>query len=558
MKPAGGALDPELVRRSAPVRRHLAVAVALGTVAAGLIVAQAWLMSVAVAQGFDGDGWSGALAAAVLGVAACFAGRALIGWGHRVAAVRAASAVKSGLRREVVEALLSDRSRPAYESGHVIALLGHGLDSLDAYFSKYLPQLVLALTVPATVCAAMLWADVLAAVTVMVTLPLIVVFMVLVGWLTRDRTERRWEALKRLTHHFADVLDGLTVLKVFGRSTRQADGLRTTGEQHRVETMRALRLAFLSSFVLELCATISVALVAVGVGLRVLDGALSLQTALFVLLLAPEAFLPVRQVGAHFHDSAEGATAARDAFTLLDGVPGGGRPNLGSMWHRSNRSQPMPHRPQSGPHLDLRGIGVRYPDRDSDALPPTDLTVEPGEVVALVGPSGCGKSTMLGVLLGFVRAESGEIVVDGVPVPDPSRLRGRIAWVPQHPALIAGTVADNVRLTTAATDVDVRHALDDAAACTLALDREVTERGANLSAGERRRVAIARALLRVRNGADILLLDEPTAGLDADAERTVIEAIRREHVTTLMVAHRPALIGAADRVEHVGRTVVRV
>ncbi|HLR86074.1 MAG TPA: ABC transporter transmembrane domain-containing protein, partial [Nocardioidaceae bacterium] len=270
MKP----LDPDLVRRSGPVRRHLAVAIALGTLAAALIVAQAWLVSVAVTRGFDGAGWSGQVAAVVVGVVACFIARAAIGWGHRVAAARAASVVKSGLRRDIIDALLTGRPRGTYESGHVIALLGHGLDALDAYFAKYLPQLVLALTVPATVCAAMLWADVLSAVTVAVTLPLIVVFMVLVGWLTREKTERRWEALKRLTHHFADVLDGLPVLKIFGRSAGQVDGLRAVGERHRRETMRALRLAFLSSFVLELCATISVALVAVGVGLRVLDGSL--------------------------------------------------------------------------------------------------------------------------------------------------------------------------------------------------------------------------------------------------------------------------------------------
>ena len=550
MKP----VDPELVRRSAPVRRHLIVAVALGTLAAGLIVAQAWFVSVAVARGFDGEGWSDALAAVVLGVVACFAGRALIGWGHRVAAARAASAVKSDLRREIVDAVLAGRPRAACESGHVIALLGHGLDALDAYFAKYLPQLILALTVPATVCAAMLWADVLAAVTVMVTLPLIVVFMVLVGWLTREKTERRWEALKRLTHHFADVLDGLPVLKVFGRSARQADGLRTTGERHRRETLRALRLAFLSSFVLELCATISVALVAVGVGLRVLDGSLGLQTALFVLLLAPEAFLPVRQVGTRFHDSAEGAAAARDAFALLDPDAAG---RFVSLRDRYEPIGAITHSYKTPPRVELHKIRVRYPDRHADGLPPTDLTIEPGEMVALVGASGCGKSTLLSVLLGFVEANDGEIIVDGVRVTDPSGLRPRIAWVPQHPALVAGTIADNVRLATPAADEQVRAALDDAAAYALALDRRVDERGRNLSAGERRRVAIARALLRVRHScADLLLLDEPTAGLDAEAEAAVVDAVRRAGVTTLVVAHRPALIEAADRTVTPGREAV--
>ncbi|UPK77133.1 thiol reductant ABC exporter subunit CydD [Nocardioidaceae bacterium SCSIO 66511] len=556
MKP----LDPELVRRSAPVRRHLVAAVVLGTLTAGVIVAQAWFLSSAVARGFDGDGWSGGVAAVVVAVVVCFGGRALIGWAHRVAAVRAASAVKSGLRREIVDALLAGGSRGAYESGRVIALLGHGLDALDAYFAKYLPQLVLALTVPATVCAAMLWADVLSAVTVLATLPLIVVFMVLVGWLTREKTERRWDALKRLTHHFADVLDGLTVLKVFGRAAGQSDGLRTTGERHRRETMRALRLAFLSSFVLELCATISVALVAVGVGLRVLDGGLPLQTALFVLLLAPEAFLPVRQVGAHFHDSAEGAAAARDAFVLLDGARDGAPDSARDFVSLRERYEPIgaiTHSYKTGPRIELHHVRVRYPDRDADALPATELSVAPGEFVALIGPSGCGKSTLLSVLLGFVTPSDGDIIADGVRTSDPAKLRSRIAWVPQHPALIAGTVADNVRLATPATDADVRAALDDAAAATLQLDRQVAERGADLSAGERRRVAVARALLRVRNAdADLLLLDEPTAGLDIAAEREVITALRNANITTLVVAHRAALIEAADRTVTPGRKAV--
>ncbi|MGH3357585.1 MAG: ABC transporter ATP-binding protein/permease, partial [Nocardioidaceae bacterium] len=403
-----------------------------------------------------------------------------------------------------------------------------------------------------------------------------VVFMVLVGWLTRARTELRWAALKRLTHHFADVLDGLVVLKVFGRSARQAEGLSDVGERHRRETMGALRLAFLSSFVLELCATISVALVAVGVGLRVLDGSMALQTGLFVLLLAPEAFLPVRQVGVHFHDSAEGAEAARDAFALLEAA----RPRLDLSLTGSNlldlsltgtnlldlsltgtnlleRGLTDANDRAHGPRIEVRGLRVRYLDRDTDALPPTDLVVEAGEVVALGGPSGCGKSTLLMVLLGFVEPTAGTITVDGVAVADSKALRDRIAWVPQHPTLLAGTIADNVRLTTPAADVDVRAGLDAAAAGGIALDRPVGERGANLSAGECRRVAMARALLRVRGaGADLLLLDEPTAGLDAAAEAAMIEAIRSAGVSALVVAHRPALLAAADRVVGVGRQTV--
>ena len=535
-------IDPRLVRRSRAVRKHLFSVGVLGTAAAVLIVAQAWLIAAVIAEGFTGVGLTGGILRALTALVAVFAGRALIDWAHQVLATRAAAQVKSALRREVMGQILSGRpGRQRPESGHVIALLGSGLDALDNYFAKYLPQLILAVTVPLIVVGVMFWTDVIAAVTVALTLPLIVVFMVLVGWMTKAKTERRWLALKRLTHHFTDVLDGMTVLKIFGRSRAQTKGLAIVGERHRRESMGALRLAFLSSMVLELFATISVALVAVGVGLRVVEGDLGLQTALFVLLLAPEAYLPLRQVGAHFHDSADGLAAADDVFALLeDGDDTASRtttaPDLGVACLRIDR------------------VSVTFPDRADPAVSDASLYVDPGEFVALVGPSGSGKSTLLSVLLGFQLPTSGRVTVGDCDLADLDLAdwRRQIAWVPQHPGLLAGSVASNVRLAMpnyAATDADVRAALDSAGATSLALTRDVEESGANLSAGERRRVGVARALLRVRRGgALLLLLDEPTAGLDQDAEATLIASVRASGVTVLAVAHRLSLIESADRV----------
>ncbi len=533
MKP----LDPRLVRRSRAVRRYLAASVAVGVATAVVVVAQAAVLAWLIARGFEGRP---ATAALLAGVAACFAGRALLAWVHATLSERASVAVKSGLRDEVTAAVLDPRrvgDRP--ESSRVVSLLGPGLDNLDPYFGKFLPQLVLTALVPATVVVAIATTDLLSAVTVAVTLPLVVVFLVLVGKLTRDKVDRRWEALQRLGAHFGDVLDGLLVLKVHGR--RQDRGLRAVGDQHRRESVKALRMAFLSSFVLELFSTICVALVAVSIGLRVVEGHMELAPGLFVLLLAPEAFLPVRQMGAHFHASQQGVSAAADALDLLTYERAGGTATVPSV--------------ASAPIV-LEGVGVTRAGRDLAVLAPVDATIEPGDFVALVGPSGAGKSTLLDVLLGFLPPTTGRVLVGGVDLAaaDPAAWRRQVAWVPQVPGLLRDTVAANVRLGAPdASDDDVARALADAGASGLPLDRVLEDHGRDLSAGERRRVGIARAVLAVRAGhARLVLLDEPTAGLDAAAEATVLRTLRALGATVLVVAHHRDVVAAADRTIAVG------
>ncbi|MET8149214.1 thiol reductant ABC exporter subunit CydD [Actinoplanes sp. NPDC049668] len=522
-------LDPRLLRHARSARAYLAVTVALGVALAALIVAQATLLAYGMTAVFLHGADVAALGPVLGWLAVVVAGRCLVAWAQEVAAARCAAGAKSELRRLVLARLAAlGADRPA-STGAAVTLVTRGLDALDAYFARYLPQLVLAALVPVIVLARLVPADLIAAATIALTLPLIPVFMVLIGLHTQAANRRQFRLLARLSHHFLDVVAGLPTLKLFGRARAQAGAIRRISADQRRLTMRTLRTAFLSSLVLELLATLSVALVAVGVGLRLVNGQLDLTTALLVLILAPEAYLPLRQVGANYHASAEGLAAAAEAFELLE--------------------TPVPAAGTAAPGdgaLVFEDVVVRYPGRDGDALR-LSARIEPGEVVALAGPSGCGKSTALAALLGLVAPASGRITVGGVPLTtvEPGAWRARIAWVPQRPHLFAGTVDENIALGGAG---------DVAAAARLAGvygftdgDAMLGDDGAGLSAGQRQRVALARAFLR---DAPIVLLDEPTANLDAGTAAEVMDAVRRlaRGRTVVIAAHRPELIALADRV----------
>ena len=450
--------------------------------------------------------------------------------------------MKSQLRRRLVAhtaALGPDASATRSE---VATLATRGVDALDGYFGQYLPQLVLAVTVPIVVLAWLLPADLTAAITVAVTLPLIPVFMVLIGKATETSNAKRWDALTRLSHHFLDVIAGLQTLKVFGRAKAQADSVRATTDRYRATTMATLKIAFLSSLVLELIATLSVALVAVSVGLRLVDGGIGLRTGLLVIILAPEAYLPLRLVGARYHAAADGLAAAERTFALLDTpLPTSGAdhdiPNL-----RSNGS------------IAVTELSVAHAARPGFAPDAVTFTASLGEVVVLTGSSGAGKTTLLSVLLGARRPEAGMVTVRGAGREaqladlDVEQWRTQLAWVDQTPYVFAGTIADNVRLADMTADpAAVRRCLDVAGLTTIDANRAIVEGGRDLSAGERRRLGIARAVLR---HAPLVLLDEPTAGLDAATESDVLRAIRSlaDHAIVIMVSHRPAAIALADQV----------
>ncbi|MFV6031067.1 thiol reductant ABC exporter subunit CydD [Streptomyces sp. NPDC056264] len=540
-------IDPRLLRYARATRVFLIAVVALGLVGAALVIAQAMLIAEIVVGSFQKGQSVSALTTPLLLLAGIAAARGLVSWLTELAAHRASAAVKSELRGRLLDraAALGPGWLSGQKAGSLIALATRGVDALDDYFARYLPQLGLAVVVPVAVLARIVTEDWVSAAIIVVTLPLIPVFMILIGWYTQARMDRQWKLLSRLSGHFLDVVAGLPTLKIFGRAKAQAESIRAITSEYRRATMRTLRIAFLSSFALELLATLSVALVAVTIGMRLVHGELDLYTGLVILILAPEAYLPLRQVGAQFHAAAEGLAAAEEIFDVLEEPV------------RDGAGSEVPE----SVSLELEGVTVRHAGRAEPSLDAMSLTVEPGETVALVGPSGAGKSTLLDVVLGFAAPqEGGSVRVGGRPFAalDLEAWRSRIAWVPQRPYLFAGTIAENVRLARPdASDEAVREALRDAGAdgfvsgLPQGLDTPLGEDGAGLSAGQRQRLALARGFLADR---PVLLLDEPTAALDGETEAGVVDAVRRLAAgrTVLLVAHRPALLAVADRVVQVG------
>jgi ATP-binding cassette subfamily C protein CydCD len=543
------ALDPRLLRYARATRTFLLMSVALGSLSALAIVAQAWLLASVVAGAFS-HGKDLAQLRGQLIVLLCVVGaRALVAWAAELAASRCSAQAKSQLRTALLErvAQLGLNSSRTQRTGELAVLATRGIDALDGWFSLYLPQLFLAVIVPLVVLAAVFSRDWISGAIIAFTIPLIPLFMALVGAATRERMDRQLHTLQRLAGHFLDVVGGLPTLKVFGRAKAQAASIREISERYRDTALSTLRVTFLSSLILELVATISVALVAVAIGLRLLSGNLDLRTGLFALVLAPEAYMPLRQLGANYHASAEGIAAAEQVFAVLEQpLPA----------HGASREIPN----LATAEIAIEGLTVCYPGRDEPALEDVSLSVVPGEVLALAGPSGCGKSTLLGVLLGLTTPARGAVRIDRSELAelDLEAWRSQIAWVPQRPHLFAASIAENVRVGRLDASTE-----EICGACSLAelddvvgklpagLDTVLGDRGAGLSAGERQRVALARAFLR---DAPLLLLDEPTANLDAQTEQEILEVVRRlsDGRTVVLVAHRPALLDMADRVVALG------
>jgi len=541
-------VDPRLLRYARSTRGFLILAVVLGAVVAALVIAQARLLATAIVEVAQGRANLTTITGVLVALGAVFLARALVSWVAEAAAYRTAAKAKAELREEALAHILrlGPLGPAGRDPGAVAALVTRGVDALDAYFARYLPQLVLAVIVPLAVLVTILGQDLISAVIIAVTLPLIPVFMILIGLYTRSRVDRQWQTLSRLSGHFLDLVAGLPTLKVFGRAKRQAQAIQAMGERYRSTTMGVLRITFLSSFALELLASLSVALVAVTMGVRLVEGQVTFSIALFVLILAPEAYLPIRLVGQHFHAAAEGLGAAEEVIALLEQeAPTGG-------------SSAPPGRPV----IHLEGVSVTYAGREHPALAPTTADLPPGTLTALVGASGGGKSTLMSVLLAFVAPTAGRVRLDELDLADVelARWRGMLGWVPQHPHLVAPgaplpSVRDAVRLGVPdADDTRVERALADAGvlAEVQLLPEGLGTPALALSAGQARRVALARALLP---DPQVLLLDEPTASLDGVSEEAVVAALLRARDagrTVIVVAHRPAVVDVADIVVHIG------
>ncbi|WP_431221179.1 thiol reductant ABC exporter subunit CydD [Leifsonia xyli] len=539
-------LDPRLLRYALATRGTLAAGGVLAVLQTATVIASAWLVTDVVVRAIAGEPVS-SLAGTIGLLAVVVAVRAVLLWAVEAVASRGGARAVGQLRSRLVDAI--GRLGPGWvsrrSSADVTLVAGRGMEALDGYFAKYLPQLIGTAVATPLLVLTIGWRDLTSGIVLVVTLPLIPLFMVLVGWATQAAQQRQWAALSRLSSGFLDVVAGLSTLKLFGRQHRQEARIREVSEQYRVHTMRVLRMSFLSGFVLELAASLSVAVIAVTIGLRLLGGSLDLSVGLFVLLLAPEAFLPLRNVGAAYHAAAEGIEAAANAFAVIEAaeeVPGS------EVREASAESE----------GLVFERVGVSYDGRA--VVDGFSAAVPPGTLAVLRAPSGAGKSSLVAATLGFAPAE-GRILADGRV--DAAGRRDAIAWAGQRPGLLAGTIAENVALGDGAPDRSrVEAALREAAASELDPDTPVGAGGSGLSGGQAQRVAVARALYRLRSrGCRVLILDEPTSALDAGTERELLRSLRAvaaEGVAVLVVSHREAVAEAADAVLTMQGEVSRV
>jgi ATP-binding cassette subfamily C protein CydD len=537
-------LDKRLLHQVRQSRLEMTLTVSLGLLGGIVVVGQAGLLSHVISHVFLSGYTLDQVAIPLVVLLLLSLARAALIWGSEVAAGCVAIRIQGDLRDRLASHLL--RLGPAYvhgeRSGELISVVVEGVEALDAYFRQYLPQLALAGLVPLAVLIVVFPRDWLSALVLLLTAPLIPVFMVLIGDLAEALTRRQWSSLSRMSAHFLDMLQGLTTLKLLGQSRRQIRTIAQISDRFGQTTMGVLRIAFLSALVLEMVATLGTAIVAVQIGLRLLRGQLPFQDALFVLLLAPEFYLPLRLLGTRFHAGMTGVAAAERIFEVLQTKP----------QIQAVRKAPIP--PALNLHLD--GICYSYDSGQRTALQGVSFTLAAGEKVALVGPAGAGKSTVAHLLLRFIDPDGGTITVDGIPLSDlcPIAWRQAIAWVPQNPYLFHGSVAANIRQARPDADPDdilwaTRQAHADAfiEALPQGFDTPIGERGARLSGGEAQRIALARAFLK---DAPLLILDEATANLDPGIEALIQEAMERllHGRTVLLIAHRLSTVQRADRI----------
>jgi ATP-binding cassette subfamily C protein CydCD len=540
-------LERRLLQRARASRLALIGTIGAGLTGGLLVIAQARLLSQVVDRVYLGGAGLEAVLPGLLLLAGIFTLRAILVWAGEASANRLANQVKVRLRQELLAHIR--RLGPAYaggqRAGELVNTAVQGVDALDAYFRQYLPQLALAALVPLALLAMVFPIDWISAVILLVTAPLIPLFMRLIGSLADALTRRQWGLLSQMSAYFLDVLQGLPTLKLLGRSRAQIQVIAQTGERYRQVTMDVLRVAFLSALALELLSTLSTALVAVGIGVRLLYGRLTFEDAFFVLLLAPDFYLPLRLLGTRFHAGIGGVSAAQRIFEILEiPLPPGRPPALAA----ASRSAP--------PEITFRGVSYTYPGEAQPAVGGVSFTIPAGSQVALVGPSGAGKSSLASLLLGFMHPDQGAILVNGQPLAEiPAEdWRAQVAWLPQRPYLFNDTIAANIRLARPEASLEaviqaarLARAHDFIAALPQGYETPIGERGARLSGGQAQRIALARAFLK---DAPLLILDEAAASLDPALEAEIQAAVRQliGGRTVLIIAHRLASAIQADQI----------
>lgn len=534
--------DRRLLKYARSTRGFLIASVVVQTVQALLIIAQALLIATIIVEVFTQNQDLAAVMPRVLQLAVVIAARAVTAFLAEWLAHRTAATAMSQLRMAAWRHMMG--MGPAWLStqrtGGLAQLLVRGIGGLEPYYSRYLPQLVLAVTVPLVVGTAILTQDVLAAVIVALTVPLIPVFMILVGWVSQARVDRQWRWLSVLGNHFLDVVEGLPTLKAFNRAQHQVGQIRKVGDEHRRATMGVLRITFISALVLELLSTLSVALIAVSIGVRLVNGDMTLMAGLSVLILAPEVYLPLRLVGQHFHAAAEGAEAADRVFAIMEQTP----PSTGTA-------------DLATADADLRLENVTLGYGDEPVVEGFSATFPARRITVVTGPSGAGKTTVLNALLGFLAPRAGRVLIGDQDLTevDVRQWWAKVAWVPQSPQLLPGTILENLTL---GADVDPRGVLEQTRLAAWVdslpdgLQTRIGEGGRPVSVGQARRIALSRALLR---GATVLMLDEPTAGVDQESEQAIVALLQEVDATVIVVGHRSAVSDIADETVVVGVVV---
>ncbi|HWQ05407.1 MAG TPA: thiol reductant ABC exporter subunit CydD [Longilinea sp.] len=546
-------IDPRLLRQARVAQAAILLTLLFGLAGGLLIILQAGNLGALIARVFLGGQDLQQVSGLLKWLLVIFFLRAGVTLGSEVAANAVAVQVKAGLRELLLEKFI--RLGPAFqtrhESGDLTAAALQGVENLDAYFSQFLPQIILAAFIPLSILAAVFPRDLLSGVVLLVTAPLIPIFMVLIGKLAEVLTKRQFTALRRMSVFFLDTMQGLTTLKALGQSRNRTEKINTVSEHYRRATMSVLQTTFLSALVLELVGTLSTAVVAVEIGLRLLHGQLGFEQALFILIVAPEFYLPLRMLGQRFHAGMSGVAAARNIFEILDTPETAARSQSRSVLRMPADENAWIDRP-----ICFEGVSFQFPGREEAVLKDVSFCIQPGEMIAVVGRSGAGKSTLAHLLLGFIQPTSGKIRagyqrMQDIPI---EAWRHQIAWVSQQPVLFSGSLLDNMRIANQGTELsEITRAAKEAEflevvdSLPLGWDTPIGEGGMRLSGGQAQRLALARAFLR---DAPFLVLDEPTAHLDPRQEVLLTEATRRLCTgrTVFVIAHRLQTVREADNI----------
>lgn len=541
----GKALDSWLRAQAARVRAPLAAAIAAGAVDGVLIIVQAWLLALIInTVAIAGQGlptvWPW-----LWGLLAVFAARAITAVLIETTAFEAAARVKYAIRSQLQAhiAALGPGWTRGERSGGLTNTLVDGVEALEAYYAAYLPQMRLAVLVPVAILIVVAPTDWVSGLIMLITAPLIPLFMIVIGKGAERLNQRQWRQLARMSAHFFDAIEGLTTLKLFNASRREADVVARMADDYRARTMSVLRVAFLSSLVLEFLATLSIAMIAVYIGFRLYYGEMHFLPGLFVLLLAPEFFKPLRNMGTQYHARMEAIGASEQIVDLFNTPV----PETGSADNRLDTEQALT--------LSFENVGFAYAD-NPPVLEAINFSLSRGQRLALVGPSGAGKTTLSQLVLGFLHPSHGRVAINGVDLRTLSEQAWlqKVAWLPQRPTLFHGSVLDNIRLGRPDADMDaVREAatLANAAGFIDALpagyDTLVGDRGQGLSGGEIQRIALARAFLK---DAELVVLDEASASLDPETEQLITDSVERlaRDRAMLVIAHRLNTVRHADHI----------